>query len=129
MDAPVVDSINCMCLTDERGKFLVAGMKGGHLMIYNRVKGGKKVVEDVMKRNQDVVDVIDLEGLDSKYFLVQDDKSYIRMFSADFLYYDLKEDHRIVPLIDISQKGSMGDSMKDTNYGDNKLLELMNTDF
>lgn len=51
LKATVVASITCMCLTDERGKFLVGGMVGGHLLIYNRLKGGKKIVENVMKRS------------------------------------------------------------------------------
>lgn len=41
---PVVESLTCLTLTEDRGKFLVAGMKKGHLFIYNRSKGGKRVI-------------------------------------------------------------------------------------
>ena len=81
-----------MALTEERGKFLVGGTKKGHLVMYNRVKGGKKIVKDVVRKSQDVVAVCDLEMLDSKFFVVQDARFIIRMFSADKLYYDLRPD-------------------------------------
>ena len=70
LDSPVVEPILSMALTEEKGKFLVAGMRKGHLLIYNRVKGGKKIIEDVTKKESDVVSVIDLELLNSRYFLI-----------------------------------------------------------
>jgi len=44
IDSPVVEPILCLCLTEGNQKFLVGGMKKGHLVFFNRAKGGKKVV-------------------------------------------------------------------------------------
>ena len=84
----LVDSLLCLCLTEERGKFLVAGIKGGHFLFYNRSKGTKKVVRNVTRKNADIVAIADLEMLRSKFFIVQDSRFFIRMFSADKLFYE-----------------------------------------
>ena len=46
----VIEPIYCLCLTEERGKFLVCGMRKGHILLYNRSKGGKKVFEYLTKK-------------------------------------------------------------------------------
>jgi len=66
----VIESFLSLCLTDDRGKYLVCGMKHGHLLIYNRSKGGKKLIRDAVKKQADVVACCDLEMLKSKFFLV-----------------------------------------------------------
>jgi hypothetical protein len=88
----VIESMLCLCLTEDRGKFLIAGMKKGHILMYNRSKGGKKVIRDVVRKQADIVGIADLEMLKSKFFVVQDSRFYIRMYSADKLYYEYKED-------------------------------------
>jgi hypothetical protein len=40
----VIEPITSLTLTEDRGKFLVCGMKKGHIFLYNRSKGGKKLV-------------------------------------------------------------------------------------
>lgn len=79
----VIEPIYCICLTEDRGKFLVAGMRKGHVLVYNRSKGGKKVFENLTKKAADILTVINLEMLHNKYFLMQDSLYYIRMYSAD----------------------------------------------
>ena len=64
-----IEPILCLTLTEERGKFLVCGMRKGHLLLYNRSKGGKKVVENCTKLYSDIISVCNLELLDNKYFL------------------------------------------------------------
>jgi len=49
------------------------------------------------------------------------------MFSADKLFYEQREDQRISPLLEIPQ--NVGGSEVDVYFGDNKLLELMTTEF
>ena len=44
IDSPVIESILSLTLTEDKGKFLVAGLKKGHLLLYNRSKGGKRVI-------------------------------------------------------------------------------------
>lgn len=46
----VVEPLLCLGLTDDRGKFLVCGMRKGYLLIYNRAKGGKKIIYDATKK-------------------------------------------------------------------------------
>ena len=70
MKAPFIEPILCVTLTEERGKFLVGGLKKGHLMMYNRSKGGKKIIRDAVRKNADVVAITDLEHLDSKFFVI-----------------------------------------------------------
>lgn len=70
LKSPVIEPILCIALTEEKGKFLLGGMKKGHLLIYNRAKGGKKIVEDIVKKGSDIVCIIDLELLKSRYFMV-----------------------------------------------------------
>ena len=38
--------------------------------MYNRSKGGKKVVKDITRKSADVLAVADLEMLQSKYFVI-----------------------------------------------------------
>lgn len=66
----IVESMMCLTLTDERGKFLIAGMKKGHLLMYNRAKGGKKLIREATRKQADIVGIADLEMLKSKYFVV-----------------------------------------------------------
>lgn len=51
------------------------------------------------------------------------------MYSADKLYYEHKDDQRLKPLLEIPQKEQVGDSEVDVYYGDNKLIELVTTEF
>lgn len=46
----IIESMLCLCLTEDRGKFLIAGMKQGHLLMYNRSKGGKKLIRDATRK-------------------------------------------------------------------------------
>lgn len=66
----VIEPIHCVTLTEDRGKFLVAGMRKGHLLVYNRSKGGKKVFEYLTKKMADIVAIINLELLHNRYFLI-----------------------------------------------------------
>lgn len=88
----LIESLLCLTLTEDRGKFLIAGMKNGHLLFYNRSKGTKKVIRDVTRKNADVVAIADLEMLKSKFFVMQDSRFFIRMYSADKLFYEHKDD-------------------------------------
>lgn len=81
--APIIEPIYCLALTEERGKFMIGGMRRGHILIYNRSKGGKRVIENCTKKGADIVCVTNLELLHNKYFLIQDNLYYIRMYSAD----------------------------------------------
>jgi hypothetical protein len=47
--AKVIEPIICLALTENRGKFLVCGTRKGHILLYNRVKGGKKLIENCTK--------------------------------------------------------------------------------
>jgi len=67
---PVSEPLLCLCLTEMHGKFLVAGMKRGHVFIYNRSKGTKKIVQGLTKKDSDILAAVNLERLDSKYFLI-----------------------------------------------------------
>lgn len=100
--SPVIEPLLCITLTEERGKFLVCGMKKGHLFIYNRSKGGKKFIANVVKKESDIVGIADLVLLKSKFFAIQDSRYYIRLYSADQLFYDLDEDERPKPFLEIS---------------------------
>ena len=51
------------------------------------------------------------------------------MYSADKLYYDFKEDDKAKPLLEIPQKTSAHSAERDVYLGDNKLVELVVTDF
>ena len=73
--------------------------------------------------------VIDLEMLKSKYFLVQDSRFHIYMYSADKLFYELQEFDRPKPLLEIPQPGSADENDVDIYLGDNKLIELLTTEF
>lgn len=45
--SPIIEPVLCMSMTyKDKGlyKFLLGGMKGGNLLMYNRKKGGKKVI-------------------------------------------------------------------------------------
>mmetsp|Transcript_6175 Transcript_6175/g.5562 ORF Transcript_6175/g.5562 Transcript_6175/m.5562 type:complete len:325 (+) Transcript_6175:562-1536(+) len=123
----VIEPIYCLCLTEARGKFLVAGLRKGHLLLYNRSKGGKKVFEYLTKKMADILDVVNLERLEHRFFLIQDSSYYIRMYSADYLYYDHPDFTRARPLLEIPQKQSNDD--KDIYMGDGKLAELVKTQF
>lgn len=46
----VIEPIYCLALTEDRGKFLVCGMRKGYILIYNRAKGGKKVIHNATKK-------------------------------------------------------------------------------
>lgn len=70
--SPVIDNITSLALTEDRGKFLVAAIKGGTLLLYNRSKGGKKIVENCVKKKADIVAITNLTYLDNKFFLIQD---------------------------------------------------------
>ena len=70
LKSPVIDAILCIGLTEERGRFLIAGIKGGAMLLYNRSKGGKKIVQNVVKKNADIIAITNLAYLDSKYFLI-----------------------------------------------------------
>ena len=59
----IIEPMLCVTLTEDRGKFLVAGLKKGHLFMYNRIKGGKKVIRDAVRKNADIVAITDLEML------------------------------------------------------------------
>lgn len=82
LESRVVDAITCICLTESKGKFLIGGIKDGHLLVYNRKKGAKKIIENCVKKHADIISIVDLELLDSKYFLIQDSRFYIRLYSA-----------------------------------------------
>ena len=73
--------------------------------------------------------ITDLELMNSKYFLIQDNRYYIRMYSADSLFYDIKFDETPKPLLEIPQKLNPKDDEMDIYYGDGKLKELNTTDF
>lgn len=66
----IIESMLCLTLTEDRGKFLVAGLKHGHILLYNRSKGGKKLIQDVVRKSADIVAVADLEMLKSKFFVL-----------------------------------------------------------
>ena len=103
LKSPIISPITCLCLTEEKGKFLVCGLKGGHIILYNRSKGGKKIIEDVVKKGCDIMCVIDLELLGSRFFMIQDNRFYLRMYSADHLYYDVSDTKkRPHPVLEIS---------------------------
>lgn len=42
--SPIVEPILCLALTEDNGKYLIGGLKKGHLFLYNRAKGGRKLV-------------------------------------------------------------------------------------
>lgn len=42
--SPVVEPILCMTMTEDKGQYLVGGLKKGHLFLYNRAKGGRKLI-------------------------------------------------------------------------------------
>jgi hypothetical protein len=67
---PIVEPILCIALTEEKGKFMIAGLKKGHIFLYNRSKGGKKLIQMTTKKSSDIVAICDLELLDSKFFLI-----------------------------------------------------------
>lgn len=83
IESPVIEPILCLALTEEKGKFLLGGTKKGHLLLYNRSKGGKRVIQNVVKKGSDIVAIANLEYLSSKYFVIQDNRYYIRLYSAD----------------------------------------------
>ena len=130
LNSPVIEPILCICLTEEKGKFLVCGMRKGHLLVYNRQRGGKKIIEDVVKKGSDILCLIDLELLHSKYFLIQDSRFYLRMYSADFLYYHNGETNlKPHPVLEISQKPRNHEDQLDIYSGDGKCIELVTTEF
>lgn len=67
--------------------------------------------------------------MESKYFLIQDNRYYIRMYSADKLFYDIKFDEAPKPLLEIPQKIDPRVDEMDIYFGDGKLKELNTTDF
>lgn len=42
--SPIVEPIMCLTFTEDKGQYLVGGLKKGHLILYNRLKGGKKLI-------------------------------------------------------------------------------------
>jgi hypothetical protein len=44
IDSPVIEPIFCQCLTESKHSYSLGGTKKGHLVMYNREKGGKKVI-------------------------------------------------------------------------------------
>lgn len=62
-------------------------MKKGHLVLYNREKGGKRVIEHAAKKGQDIVALCTLDRMKGKYFLMQDTAFNIYMYAADQLFY------------------------------------------
>lgn len=70
INSKVIEPFHCVTLTEERGKFMVAGMRKGHILIYNRSKGGKKVIENCTKKGADILSICNLESLHHKYFII-----------------------------------------------------------
>jgi WD40 repeat protein len=68
--AKVVEPILSLALTEERGKFLACGTRKGHILLYNRSKGGKRLIENCTKAYSDIVAICNLELLFNKYFLI-----------------------------------------------------------
>jgi len=99
--SPIIEPVLCMGMTDmDRGqyKFLLGGLKGGNLLMYNRKKGGKKVIANVTKRKTDILAITDIKHIqNSRFFAIQDNKYNIYMYSSDWLYYDCGEDGYPVP--------------------------------
>lgn len=62
----VMEPVMCLAMTDrDKGlsKFILGGMKTGALVMYNRKKGGKKVIENCTKRNTDILAITDIENI------------------------------------------------------------------
>ena len=47
------------------------------------------------------------------------------MYSADVLFYDVKDDQRVFPILEIPQKAVHKEDEVDIYFGDNKLVELV----
>lgn len=66
-----IEPVLCMSMTDidkKKYKFLLGGMKNGCLLMYNRKKGGKKVIANVTKRNTDVIAITDVTKIQNSRF-------------------------------------------------------------
>lgn len=122
-----------MTMTDmDKGqyKFLLGGLKGGNLLMYNRKKGGKKVLANVTKRKTDIVAMTDIKNIqNSRFFAIQDNKYTIYMYSSDWLYYECGEDGYPVPEMKIKQLNEENAKQLDIYPSQNKLIELRETKF
>ena len=62
--------VNCLAMTEDNNKFLIGGMDKGHLMIYNRAKGGVKTILDSSKKSANIVGITNMERMKGKYFCI-----------------------------------------------------------
>jgi len=95
IDSPQIEPIFVQCLTEKLHKYAIGGMKKGHLVMYNREKGGKRVIEYAAKKGSDIVAMCTLDRMKGKYFLIQDSTFNIYMYSAEELFYHENELERV----------------------------------
>lgn len=122
------EAVHCMCTAGNNNSWLVSGCSGGSVFFVNLGTSQKRMIEGFM--DDDIFGITSLKQYKGKFIIAQDAQFTIRLFDIDkMIDSSVTSDPKSISQLEIIQKPKNKDNRQDIYFGDNKLIELRNSDY
>lgn len=122
------ESVYCLTTAGSSNSWIIGGCSGGCIFFVNVASSQKRMVENFMEDN--IFGITSLKQYKSKFVIVQDSQFTIKLFDVEVLVdSSVMADPKKLSNLEISQKPKSKDDRQDIYFGDNKLIELRNSNY
>ena len=122
------ESVHCLSLAGASNNWIIGGCSSGSVFFVNVASSQKRMVENFME--DDILGITSLKQYKNKFVIVQDSQFNIKLFDVEVLVdSSVTADPKKLSQLEITQRPKSKEDRQDIYFGDNKLIELRNSNY